>query len=67
MSTFMERYLRGEVTAEEIDDYVELWHESLGFSGELHEYLGMTWEEYGAWAETPSVLPGLRDARLSQS
>lgn len=39
-----------------IDDLVHEWHTSPDDNGELHEYLGMTWEEYGLWAEK-CILP----------
>ena len=31
------------------DDMVERWHNGEGADRPLHEFLGMTWEEYGAW------------------
>jgi hypothetical protein len=38
---------------EAIDDAVDDWHEGAGVEGEsLHEYLGMTWAEYGEWVQT---------------
>lgn len=33
-----------------IDDLVSMWHE-LDTGVELHEFLGMNWEEYGFWIE----------------
>ena len=37
------------VPKDEIDDFVEKWHEDENTTQELHEYLGMSWEEYSAW------------------
>jgi len=62
--SFVEQCLEGSVLEEEIDRFVEDWHEGReGADMELHEYLGMTWEEYRLWATTPSVLPFLLTAR----
>lgn len=35
----------------EIDDALDLWHAGAGEGLEIHEFLGMTWGEYRAWAE----------------
>ena len=53
-TTFMAACLQGEALLDEIDDYVERWHE--GGAGELHDYLGLTDEEFGLWVEQPSAL-----------
>lgn len=34
------------MTKEEFDQKVEEWHGGAGAGLELHEYLGMTWDEY---------------------
>ena len=48
--TFITSCLNGEVLVEDIDDFVEAWHEGReGANQELHEYLGMSWEEYSIW------------------
>lgn len=39
------RILRGQTEA-----LIEAWHRGDGAGLELHEYLGMTWEQYKAWA-----------------
>ena len=44
-SDFVERCANGTAEPEEIDDYVDLWHES-DSQLSLPEYLGMTEEEY---------------------
>lgn len=36
-----------------MNDMIALWHDGAGDGQELHEYLGMTWEEYAAWVEAP--------------
>jgi hypothetical protein len=52
----MERFLVGEAGPEEIDDYVDIWHSSPD-GLELHEFLGMSKEEYALWLRNPEVLP----------
>ncbi|KWS23662.1 hypothetical protein ABNM12_11430 [Pseudomonas syringae] len=54
---FLELYLKGDVLEEDIHRFVEGWHEGREGAGmELHEYLGMSWEEYGVWVATPAAL-----------
>ncbi len=61
---FIKSCLNGEVLLDEIDDFVEAWHEGrAGENQELHEFLGMTWEEYSIWATNPSILPFILSAR----
>jgi hypothetical protein len=53
---FIDLCVRGKAVPAEIDDFVELWHQ--GKSGlQLHEFLGMTLEEYSAWVRNPDLLP----------
>lgn len=55
---FIQECLRGDVPKEEIDQFVEAWHQGReGADVMLHEYLGMEWSEYQLWSTTPSVLP----------
>ncbi|MFZ2725139.1 MAG: hypothetical protein WAX77_02690 [Methylococcaceae bacterium] len=64
---FMSRCLSGDAFLNEIDEYVEQWH--LGVAGEnqeLHEFLGMTWEEYSLWATQPSLLNAIFNSRKRQ-
>jgi hypothetical protein len=52
---FIDLCVRGEALPAEIDDFVEHWHE--GDSAlPLHEFLGMTPEEYSAWLRKPDFL-----------
>lgn len=60
--TFVDRFLRGEVTAAEIDDDIDRWHAG-GSALPLHAYLGMTIEEYAAWVVDASSLEKLREVR----
>jgi hypothetical protein len=60
--TFMDRYVAGEVEPEEIDDYVDAWHQGMS-AVPLSEYLGMTLEEYATWLMHADALPHIREQR----
>lgn len=47
-SPFIQLAVDGYVMADEIDDFVETWHDSIS-DEELHDYLGLTWQEYSLW------------------
>ena len=53
---FIELCVRGKVLMEEIDDFVDEWHEG-NFNQDLHEFLGMDEDEYTLWMRDASVLP----------
>ncbi len=42
------------LTSEELDARIEAWHNGDG-EDQLHEYLGLTWEQYKQWAETGDI------------
>ncbi len=66
--SFIDRYRKGEASADDIDDFVDRWHdarEPWAHDLELHEYLGMTHEEYEVWLCDPHALPAILDARRS--
>jgi len=56
MRNFIQMCIAGDVLEDEIDDFVEQWHAGEGIEYDLHDYLGMTWEEYSLWGTSPSVL-----------
>jgi hypothetical protein len=56
MSSFIEKCLSGDAFPEEVDDYVDAWHNSNSIL-ELNEFLGMTEEEYGYFVMDEDVLP----------
>jgi hypothetical protein len=60
--SFIEKCINGDASLDEIDDYIDAWHDS-DSDLELHEYLGMTWEEYSAWAVKPKLLAWIINAR----
>lgn len=57
---YLDLYHRGEVTAEQIHDFVTAWHDGTAQQPDrhvaLHVSLGLTWAEYGMWA-TLGILP----------
>lgn len=65
LPTFMELALSGYVMADEIEDFVERWHET-DADGELHEFLGMSWEEYSLWVAHADNIYIVLSARVTQ-
>lgn len=63
MKNFIQMCISGDALEEEIDDFVEHWHTGEGDDCDLHEYLGMTWEEYSLWGTSPSILRYIIAAR----
>src|SRR5690242_12545252 len=60
--TFLDRYLKGKVLSEEIDDYIDSWHADPQ-SKEIYEFLGMSQKEYSLWLRDPDTLPHIARAR----
>lgn len=58
---FVDRCLGGGVSADEIDDFVDQWHES-DTAESLAEFLGFTAEEYASWVERPAALEAILEA-----
>jgi hypothetical protein len=63
-NTFVDRCLAGEALLDEIDDYVDIWHSS-DAAIPLHEFLGLSWDEYSAWVGNPRVLPFIISSKRS--
>jgi hypothetical protein len=62
--TFFDLYQSGRVAAEEIDKFVEAWHESGDEEQRsLAEFLGVTEAEYGVLIMTDRALPVILAAR----
>jgi hypothetical protein len=61
-STFIDLSLAGQARPSEIDDFVDVWHRGDG-RVELHEFLGMTSEEYALWVSNPDALSAILNAR----
>jgi hypothetical protein len=63
---FLERYLRGDACAEEIDDAVDAWHANPGGKA-LHTHLGMSEAEYQRWVRKPDALAEIAQTRRAKS
>ncbi len=61
---FITLFIEGRVDEEDIDDYIDFWHNS-NISAGLHVFLGMTNAEYGHWINDPECLPHLARLRLN--
>jgi hypothetical protein len=64
--TFFDLYSRGQALPDEIDDFIDKWHDRADAEARsllLHEYLGMTLDEYEVWVHDPDVLPQILIAR----
>ena len=62
--TFVEKCLAGEALADEVDDYVDRWHDGDGDpDASLAKFLGFTDMEYRLWAEKPHLLQFIFNAR----
>ena len=59
---FVDLCVMGQYHIEDIDDFIDEWHEGEG-DEDLHEFLGMSWEEYDLWVSNPYVLPYIIKAR----
>ncbi|OQW92292.1 MAG: hypothetical protein BWK78_02115 [Thiotrichaceae bacterium IS1] len=53
---FIRSCQRGEALPDDIDDFIDDWHDH-DYAMELHEFLGMSWEEYRGWVANPNTLP----------
>lgn len=51
---FRQRYMYGLCNFDAIDDDIADWHESTECECELHEYLGLTWEDYSLFVANPT-------------
>lgn len=62
---FITKVLNGLEFADAIDDYIDQWNDSKT-SDELHDFLGLTWNEYALWCEDSSTLRAILAARKNQ-
>lgn len=63
--TFVELCLNGDAFLDEIDDFIDMWHDNEDTSEEisLYDHLGMTWREYSLWVKDSDVLSSIINAR----
>lgn len=55
MKTFLDLVLAGDARQDDIDDFVDRWHDG-DASCSLAAFLGMSDDEYALWVEKPSSL-----------
>jgi hypothetical protein len=60
--TYVAQCLEGRATLDDIDTFIDRWHDGTD-DRELHEFLGMTWDEYRLWVERPGSLRHILFAR----
>ena len=65
MSNFIQDCLRGKALLDDIDDYIDVWHAS-DSDLNLHDFLGMTNQEFHAWVRDPDVLPQIIKAKRNK-
>lgn len=61
MSNFIEKCQACEVMFDDIDDFIDQWHENPG-NKSLYDFLGMTRYEYSLWIADASILPTIVSA-----
>jgi hypothetical protein len=54
-NTFIDECLAGRARPEDIEDFVEAWHES-DSDKSIERFLGMSEDEYALWVEKPRSL-----------
>ena len=63
LKSFIQLCIEGNANPENIDNEIERWHDlTVAIPLPLHEYLGMTWEEFGQWVQDSSTLPAIIEA-----
>jgi hypothetical protein len=68
-ASFFDLYLRGDVSADDIDDFVGRWHDSQeprARDMSLEDYLGLGHDEYQVWVYDPEALPSILAARRAK-
>ncbi len=63
MYSFIDKCIRGEALLEDIDDYVDTWHDG-DYEVDLKGFLGMSADEYQAWVLEPDSLALIIKARI---
>lgn len=62
---FIDLCLAGHALPEDIDDFVDQWHDS-DSTLPLSEYLGMSSDEYESWLHAPDTLNSIITARVTK-
>ena len=61
---FINLLINGEMQPSDIDKYVDCWH-SIETYMELHEFLGMSEDEYEMWVADDSYLQEIIKSRIA--
>lgn len=62
---FLPAAVAGTVPGDAILECIDRWHDAGGLGVELHDYLGMTVDEYTLWVERPQALEFIIESRRS--
>ena len=58
---WMDDLMNGSAVPEDLDDHIDRWHDLPSDDPDtaisLHEYLGLTWEEFSDIARSPALIP----------
>lgn len=61
---FFDLYSQGKVLAEQIDDFIDNWHNGIaGKRQPLHKYLGLSQEAFNLWVQDANALPHILSSR----
>lgn len=64
MKRFMDELVAGNVTVDDIDDFIDAWHDNpSNHNIPLHTFLGMSWEDWGVVSMHPSAAKYVVQAR----
>lgn len=64
--TFFDLYSQGKALPEDINDFIDRWHDEVRTRDvPLHDYLGLSRDEYEVWLYDPLCLPQILEARTS--
>ena len=63
--SFMALLASGRARQDQIDDFIELWHEGSS-TKDLASFLGMSEAEYSLWLIAPHLLPLIAEARAER-
>lgn len=66
MSNFIDDCLCGNVLLDDIDDFIDAWHDG-DDDISLSEFLGMTQKEYALWVKEPTALPFIINAHRKKT
>lgn len=61
MTTFIEAVRGKTATPEQVDDWVDRWHNGEGDGLTLRQFLGLTEQQYAEWMRNPAVLASFID------